>query len=143
MTQTARTDPRLPSTWWQFVGFLGGTTAYALHLVIGVSLVPAACAIGANWPLHLVNWTAIAAIIGAFAVAERVRRSALAIGASDPSAPAWGVDQLNDPDHGPVGMPHWRRGLYLAISGHVLNALALAVVLFAEAHVWVLDPCLP
>ena len=142
MSQPTVAGTALPSTWWQFVGFLGGSTAYALHLVIGVSLVPAACAIGANWPLHLVNWTAIAAILGASVTAERVRRSALAIGASDPSAPAR-VDQLNDPDLGPVGMPRWRRGLYLAISGHVLNALALAVVLFAEAHVWMLDPCLP
>jgi hypothetical protein len=105
---------------WQLFAFLGGMTAYAVHLMGGTALVPLACELGTNLPLSALNWAVIAVAVLAAVVAWRMLRATR--GATDTPG---------------------RRTAFLGFTGLLLNVLAVWVVLFAEAHVWVLDPCLP
>jgi hypothetical protein len=109
---------------WQMFAFLGGMTAYAIHLMGGVALVPLACEVGTNIPLSALNWAVIAVAAAAAWVSWKIWRRALTEVADSPSTPA-------------------RRSAFLGFTGLLMNVLAILVVLFAEVHVLVLDPCLP
>jgi hypothetical protein len=109
---------------WQVFAYLGGMTAYAVHLMGGTALVPFACDIGTNLPLSALNWAVIAVAAFSGVTAWRIWRAAKVEAAATGSTPAL-------------------RSAFLGFSGLLLNALAIAIVLFAEVHVWVLDPCLP
>jgi hypothetical protein len=109
---------------WQVFAFLGGMTAYAIHLMGGTALVPFACDVGTNLPLSVLNWAVIAVAAVAAAVAWKLWRTGRAQAAATGST----ADQ---------------RSAFLGLTGLLLNVLAIAIVLFAEVHVWVLDPCLP
>jgi hypothetical protein len=109
-----------PGVLWQIIGFAGGMTVYALHLFVGLVLVPVSCGLDATWPIHLATALSVAGIVGAGAVALWVRRSAR-------RAP-----------------PEIRqRRLILGTSGLFLNALALAIVILSDVPSQVLNPCLP
>ena len=59
MTTSSMTAPALRSG-WLVVAFLSSHVAWALHLMIVYPLVPAACAMGSDWPLHLVSAITVA-----------------------------------------------------------------------------------
>jgi hypothetical protein len=109
---------------WQVFAYLGGMTAYAVHLLAGSALVPFACDIGTTLPVSALNWAMIAVAATSGGVAWRIWRAAL-------------VDVATS------GAVSARRSAFLGFSGLLLDALAIVIILFVEAHVWVLDPCLP
>ena len=109
---------------WQLFAFLGGMVAYAVHLLVGTALVPFACDIGTILPLTALNLVVIAVAFAALATAWRIWRA----GRADAQRTRATADA---------------RTAFLGLSGLLLNALAIAIVLFAEAHVWTLNPCLP
>jgi hypothetical protein len=109
-----------PGVPWQVVGFGGGMTAYALHLFVGLALVPLSCGLGSTWPIHLATAVTVAAITGSAVVAAWVRRSAAGV----------------TPEVA-------RRRRVLGSAGLFLNGLALMVVLLSDLPNYVLNPCLP
>lgn len=113
-----------PGVGVQLFAYLGGMAAYALHLLASTALVPLACGMGTTWPLHLLSAAVLAVIALAGAVAWRLWR-----GAREGTDPVGGV------------LAHRRR--FLGASGLMLNALAFAVVVFAEIPNHFLHPCLP
>jgi hypothetical protein len=109
---------------WQFFAYLGGMIAYAVHLLGGTAMVPLACELGTNLPLSALNWAVIGVAGASFAAGWSIRRDARA---------------RSGERHTTVA----QRTVFLAYSGMLLNVLAIVIVLFAEVHVWTLDPCLP
>ncbi len=109
---------------WQLFAYLGGMTAYAVHLMGGTALVPFSCDVGTRLPLTALNVAVIIVCLAALAASWSIWRRASALAAQDGSAVS-------------------RRSAFIGLSGVMLNSLAIAVVLFAEAHVWFLDPCFP
>jgi hypothetical protein len=109
---------------WQGFGYLGGMTAYAVHLMGGVALVPLSCEIGTTLPLSALNW----AVIAVCALATVV---------------SWKIFTAAKAEVARTGATSARRSRFLGFSGTLMNVLAIVIVLFVEAHVLVLDPCFP
>lgn len=109
---------------WQLFAFLGGMTAYAVHLMGGVALVPLACDLGTTLPLSALNWAVIAVAAAAAWVSWKIWRRASEEVSQSPSTPS-------------------RRSAFIGMTGLMMNILAIAIVLFAEVHVLILDPCIP
>lgn len=108
---------------WQSFAYLGGMTAYAVHLMGGTALVPLSCELGTTLPLSALNWIVIAVCVASFAAGRSIWRDARALAARDGAVP--------------------HRSAFLGFCGMLLNVLAIAIVLYVEVHVWVLDPCFP
>lgn len=117
------TEPK-PGVLWQIFAYLGGMTAYAVHLLVSPALVPLACEIERTWPLHLLTAGTLVVVATAGFVAWRL----------------WtGVREERDEVAGIVAS----RRHFVGLSGLMLNALAFAIVVFAEIPNHVLNPCLP
>lgn len=109
---------------WQLFAYLGGMTAYAVHLMGGTALVPLSCELETTLPLSALNWAVIAVCIASFGVGRRIWREARSRVEREGAATS-------------------HRSAFLAFSGMLLNVLAIGIVLFVEVHVWTLDPCIP
>lgn len=109
---------------WQLFAYLGGMTAYVIHLLVGTALVPFACDIGTTLPLSALNLgvVTVAAVAG---------------------ITAWRLWHAGRDEVARTGTTAARRSAFLGMAGFLLDVLAIAIVLFAEVHVWVLDPCIP
>lgn len=136
------TAPRSPasSSFRLWFGFLGGMVAYALHLLVGFWVVPAACGTGAE---ALIPWVeaAVTVLLLAVAVAATVvavgRRRAVAgrRGPAESTRHATGV--LRAWDVAPAGST----AHFMATAGLLLDAIAVLVILFAAVPLLLVTPC--
>lgn len=109
---------------WQLFGFLGGMATYAVYHLLSPTLVPLACGTGAMWLLHLASAVAAVLIVAALVTALRIWRSGSRMAATS-------------------GATADLRTGFLGLCGVILDSLALAIIVYAEVHLFFLDPCLP
>lgn len=141
LTAAPRSEPASSSARLWFA-FLGGMVAYALHLLVGFWIVPAACGTGAEglipWLEGAATVVLAAVAVGATVVAVGARRSLAddrrherreaAAGGTETSA-AWDATPGSSPGH------------FMATAGVCLNAIAVAVILFAALPLVLVSPC--
>jgi hypothetical protein len=120
-----RTQPHGgPGTFVQVYGFGGGMTAYALHLLLGLPLVPLSCELGSTWPVHTLTVIAVGGILTSATAALVTLRAGRA--GTRPADPALDL-----------------RRVFLGTTGLLLNGLALLTVVYADIPNQILNPCLP
>ena len=119
--RATETAPRGLGPAAQMVALFGGMLFYAVHLLAGTALVPFACEVAGTWPIHVLSAVALLGIASCSWVAWRIRRTT----------------------HDATDQTGLERARFLATMGLLMNALAAAIVLFAEIHAHVFDPCLP
>lgn len=140
LTSPPRSDTSSSARLW--FAFLGGMAAYAVHLVVGFWIVPAACGTAAE---GLIPWLegALTVLLGAVAIAATVvavvMRRALARdtvarndvdgAAGGESARAWDA------------APAWSTARFMATTGIVLSGLGVVVIAFAAVPLLLVSPC--
>jgi hypothetical protein len=119
--------PEPVSHWSLWFGMLGGAGAWALHLVVSYSLVPAACAAGLGYLFYV----GIAGCAG------------IALGALFFAWRGWNLtrDLPEDTRNGNGARLISNRVRFMAISGLALSAFFLMVILAQSVPVIMQDPC--
>jgi hypothetical protein len=140
MDLTAAPRAETSSSFRLWFGFLGGMVAYALHLLVGFWIVPAACGTAAEELIPWVEATAtllfLAMAVAATVVAAGARRAPTADRRTpDPTGRTTGV--LRAWDVAPGGST----AHFMASTGILLDAVAVLVILFAAVPLLLVTPC--
>ena len=124
MNARAHTDG-ITNQWWLWFGMLGGAAAWALHLVLSYSLVPAACAAGLGYLLYLgIVGTGIIAL-AAVLVSWRALRLTRGMSEENGNGERLTVQRVR----------------FMALSGIAMSAFFLAVILAQSVPILAQDPC--
>lgn len=103
-------------------GFFLAPFAWAAQLLVNYSLTPTACVSGQTWMLHVVSLAALVTAAGGAVIASSAWKR-LTSGST--------VE----------GNPYESGRRFMALSGLVLSAFFVLVILAQEIPTWWLDPC--
>jgi putative membrane protein len=104
-------------------GFFSGPAAWTFRLLVSYPLVPVACDLGTNAPLHLVTIGFAALAVAGLVVSWGSWRRAREAPASEAVTPI-------------------RRAVFMAVSGLLLNAIFLLTIIVEGMNPLFVDPCL-
>lgn len=106
--------------------FLGGMSAFALHLLLTLYLLPATCALGSAWPTYGLTAAFMGVTVAAILLGWRRTK-----GRVDGERGGWA------PGRG----AHASRARFMVIAGQYLNVLALLFLLYFSVSMAAFDPC--